>query len=227
MCVEEGRYEEALQISTQWKIADVNRAHIKLLAKYRSCSHTRELINQAKGRIVCETTLEKGRRFSRIGQKEQAVSLLIDALRDGGEADDFLLVGQLLEQLWRIDSALEFFEAAVRVRGDAGDHLWLGTALERLSRYEEALVQYKEAALLRGAPEDFLARGSLLYRLKRLDEAEKYLLKSHALGERSTSIQLLQAIKADRGRARIRKLLSSVASIFNGKNGKDTTVGKG
>ncbi len=220
-CVEEGRYEEALQVSIDCTPSVLHRAHIRLLAKHRDSAATREMINRAKGRITAETPLEKGRRFSRIGLKEEAVALLTEALKTGGEADDFLLVGQLLEQLWRVDAALAFFETAVRLRGDAADRLWLGTTLERLSRFDEALVVYKDVATARGAAEDFAAWGSLLYRMGQLDEAEPVLRKAYSLGDRGTSLLLLQGIKAAKGRAGIRKLLSGIASLLLGKAGED------
>ena len=217
MCVEEGRYEEALQVSVGCDVETLSRAHIRMLAKHRDCAATRELINRAKGRIVSETPLEKGRRFSRIGHKERAAALLSDAVQHGGDPDDFLLVGQLLEQLWRTDAALAYFEAAVRLRGDAADRRWMAATLERLGRFEEALNAYKQAARARGTADDFAAWGSLLYRIGKVDEAEKVLQKAEALGDRGAGPQLLQAIRTERGRARIRRLLSGIASFLNGR----------
>lgn len=214
-CVEEGRYEEALQVSMDSIPSEINRAHIRMLAKYRDDVQIRELINQAKGRIVNETALEKGRRYSRIGFKEQAVALLTQSLPNSGDADDYLLTGQLMEQLRSDERALEFFEAAVRLRGEAKDRLWLGTVLERLSRPEEALDQYKEAVRQRGDADDYLAVGGLLFSLSRFDEAQKALQKARALGDCSTAVQLLQNIKAVRGRARIKKLFAPIAELLS------------
>ena len=217
MCVEEGRYEEALQVSVDWTPSEVNRAHIRLSAKYRDHAGVRELLNRAKGRLINESVLERGRRYSCIGLKERATTLLTQALKDGGEPDDFLLVGQLLEQLRPIEYALEYFEAAVRLRGDAGDRLWLGAALERLSRTTEALEQCEEAVRLRGAAADYLAKGTLLYRLKKFEEAEPVLQKAASLGEQVAATQILQGIKTVRGRERIKRLLSGIAGFLSGE----------
>ena len=217
MCVEEGRYEEALQISVDWTPSEVNRAHIRLSAKYREYAGVRELLNRAKGRLINESVLERGRRYSCIGFKERATALLVKALEQGGEPDDFLLVGQLLEQLRPIEYALEYFETAVRLRGDAADRLWLGTAYERLSRIEDAMAQYNKAILLRGAAADYLAKGTLLYRFKKFDEAEPILQIAASLGERIAATQILQGIKTARGRDRIKRLLSGIAGFLSGE----------
>jgi tetratricopeptide (TPR) repeat protein len=223
-CVLCGRYEEALSVTIHSSRGEVNRAHIKLLSRYRDCKETRELLNLAKSRITSETKVERGRRLIRIGMKEEALACLVPALEDGGEPDDYLVVGQTLEQAWRLEAALPYFERVVALRGNAYDHLWLGTVLERLDRHDEAVEQYEHAVARGGSADDHRALGSLLLKTRRLDEAEAHLLKAVELGDDLSSPQLLQILKAERGKARLRRIFSSIGQIFRAASPKDGMV---
>ena len=216
--VESGRYEETLKVAFDAPRDEIQKAHIRALAKHRNCTVTRELINHAKSRLTCETDLEKGRRLILIGMKELALKYLTRALEEDGDADDCILAGQTLEQLSRVEQALAYFEKAVTLRGYATDYLWLGMALERLVRYDEAVDAYTQAVDGRGRADDYLAKGRLLLRLKRFDEAKPCLEKAFDLGEKITSLQLLQQLKTYQGRARIKKVITAISGFLNGKN---------
>ncbi len=216
--MEEGRYEEALGITFDATVTETQRAHIRRLSKHRGCPETRELINFAKGRLTGETLLEKGRRMVRIGHKELAVRLLIDALRESGEADDYLLTGQTLEQLSRLEQALDYYEKATRIRGEAGDFLWLGMALEHLSRFRAAEAAYRQAVEVRGDAVDYLAKGRLLLKKGRLGESKTCLEIAFKLGETESALELLQQLKAHESKARIKKVLQAISQLFNGKS---------
>lgn len=213
-CVESGRYEEALSVTIHSSRQEINRAHIRLSSRFRDCADTRELLNRAKSRIAAETDIERGRRLIRIGMKEEALACLVPALESGGEPDDFLVVGQTLEQTWRLDAALPYFERAVALRGNAYDHLWLGTVLERLERYDDAIPHYEEAVARRGSADDHRSLGGLLLKLRRLDEAEASLLTAVELGDDLTTTQLLQVLKAERGKATLRRILQAIGKLF-------------
>lgn len=219
-CVNTGRYEEALQVGFDATAADVHRAHIRALAIHRHSAETRELINRAKTRLASETDLEKGRRWIRIGQKERALAVMEAALETEGEPDDFLLTGQILEQLWRIDAALPYFERAVEMRGSAGDRLWLGMALEHLERPDDALTQYTRAVEMRGFPEDYLARGRLRKKRGDLKKAKSDLEEAYKRGERVTSVMLLQQIQVAGSRARLKKVVTAISGFLSVKNEK-------
>ncbi len=215
-CVLSGRYEEALSVTIHSGRAAVNRAHIRMLSRYRGCAETRELLNLAKSRITSETAVERGRRLIRIGQKEEALACLIPALeaRENGDPDDYLVVGQTLEQDWRLDAALPYFERVVALRGNAYDRLWLGTVLERLDRHDDAIAQYEKAVELGGSADDYRALGSALLKKRRLDEAEAHLLRAVELGDDLSSPHLLQILKAERNRAKMRRFLERLGALF-------------
>jgi tetratricopeptide (TPR) repeat protein len=219
-CVNAGRYEEALQAPFNAAAAELHRAHIRALALHRNAPDIRELINLAKTRLSSETPLEKGRRWIRIGLKEQALDVMTAALETPGEPDDYLLTGQLLEQLWRIEAALAYFEKAVALRGNAGDRLWLGMALEHLNRLDEAKSQYTKAIEMRGFAEDFLARGRLFKKLGDRDKARADLETAYKLGERVTSLLLLQELQIEEGRARLKKVVAAISGFLSVKSGK-------
>ena len=107
-CVEAGRYEESLSVGLDAARAQINRAHMKLLARFRNNPAIRAHINEAKSRLTNETDLQKGRRLTRIGRKEEAVRYLVAALEKQGSADDYLLAGQTLDQTWRLEAALPY-----------------------------------------------------------------------------------------------------------------------
>ena len=219
-CVNAGRYEEALRVGFEAPAAEIHRAHIRALAAHRQSAETRELINRAKTRLASETDLERGRRWIRIGQKERALTIMEEVLKTQGEPDDFLLTGQILEQLWRIEAALPYFERAVEMRGSAGDRLWLGMALEHLERSDDAMAQYTRAVELRGFPEDFLARGRLRRKIGETAKAKVDLEEAYKRGERITSVMLLQEIQAAESRARFRKVVTAISGFLSAKNGK-------
>jgi tetratricopeptide (TPR) repeat protein len=217
-CVTAGCYEAALGVDFDAKPAEIHRAHIRLMAVHRDALETRELINLAKIRLIRETPIEKGRRWIRIGQKERALDVMTCALENDGEADDYLLTGQILEQLWRIEAALPYFEKAVAIRGDAGDRLWLGMALENLNQWDEALSQYKKAVRMRGSAEDYLAKGRLLKQMGHLNQAKACLEQAYKLGDRITSLLLLQEINGQESRARFKKVVTAISGFLSVKN---------
>jgi tetratricopeptide (TPR) repeat protein len=219
-CVNAGRYEEALQVGFDAPAAEIHRAHIRALATHRSSPDIRELINLAKTRLASETLLEKGRRWIRIGEKERALEVMVAGLKTQGEPDDFLLAGQILEQMWRIEAALPYFEKAVEMRGDAGDRLWLGMAFEHLERLDDALEQYTHAVNLRGFAEDFLAKGRLHKKMGAIDKAKSDLQAAYQLGERITSLLLLQEIQTSESRAKFRKVVTVISSFLSAKSEK-------
>lgn len=199
---------------------EIHRAHIRALAIHRYSAETRELINRAKTRLASETDLEKGRRWIRIGQKERALVVMEAVLETQGEPDDFLLTGQILEQLWRIEAALPYFERAVEMRGSADDRLWLGMALEHLKRLDDALAQYTRAVEMRGFPEDYLARGRLRKKMGDLEKAKSDIEDAYRRGERITSVMLLQEIQAAASRAKLKKVVTAISSFLSVKNEK-------
>jgi tetratricopeptide (TPR) repeat protein len=213
--VQSGRYEEALSVSVHASRAEVNRAHIRLLSRHRDCVDTRELLNHAKSRIAGESDIEKGRRFIRIGLKEEALALLMPALEDGGDPDDYLVVGQTLEQAWRLEAALPFFEKAAELRGNAYDHLWHGTVLERLERYNDAIREYERAVALRGSADDHRSLGGVLLKNRRLEEAGVHLIKAVELGDDLTSPQLLQVLKAHKNKAKLKRLFQVIGALLS------------
>ena len=217
-CVGAGRFEEALGLDFDATKAAVHRAHIRTLALHRDDPETRERINLAKTRLIHETAIEKGRRWIRIGQKERALDVMQAVLENGGEADDYLLCGQVLEQFWRIEAALPYFEKAVALRGNAGDRLWLGMALENLNRKEAALAEYEQAVRLRGSAEDYLAKGRLLKQMGAFEKARAALEQAYQRGERITSLLLLQEMNGDMSRARLRKVVTAISGFLSARN---------
>ncbi len=209
-CVRAGRYEDALSVGLRSSRSEINRAHIKLLFRFRDRSKTREWINKAKSRITGESGLQKGRRLTRIGRKEEAIEFLEAALSNGGSADDFILIGQTLEQTWRTMAALKYFERAVELRGDATDHLWLGSAFEQLDRHAEAVDIFGKAVALRGSADDHLSLGSVLMKMKRFDDAQAHLEKALALGDDIMSQRLLKTLMTHKKRQRLGKLKASL-----------------
>jgi len=214
-CIESGRYEEAFNVSFESFRQEINKAHIRLLSRYRSSSETRELLNFAKSKITNESKLEKGRRLIRIGQKEKALEYLTSALKVTGEPDDYLLLGQALEQTWRIEASLPYFERAVELRGNASDQLWLGTTLERLDRYDEALKCFSTAIKLRGEADDYRAKGSVLLKMKKIKEAKKCLEKAVSLGDKLSSVHLLQKIKIKNNKEKVKKVIDSISGFIS------------
>lgn len=217
-CVRTGRYEAALGVEFDASRTAIHRAHIKALALHRNNPEIREQINRAKIALTHETPIEKGRRWVRIGEKERALEVMVAVLEDGGETDDFLLVGQILEQFYRIEAALTYFEKAVAQRGDAEDRLWLGMALENLNRPDEALRQYRKAVRLRGSAEDYLAKGRLLKKMGETVKAKVALEQAYQLGEKVASLLLLQEITAAEGRARFKKVVTAISGFLSAKN---------
>lgn len=216
--VEEGRYEEALGVCFEATVTEIQRAHIRRLSKHSACVQTRELINFAKVRLTGETRIEKGRRLVRIGQKDLAVRFLTEALRNGdGEADDYLLTGQTLEQLSRLEQALDYYEKATRLRGEAGDFLWLGMALEHMSRFRAAEAAYRQAVEVRGEAVDYLAKGRLLLKKGRLEESRTCLEIAFKLGEKESALELLQQLRAFESKARIKRVIQSISQMLGGK----------
>ncbi len=213
-CVRACRYEEALSISLESSRSEINRAHIRLLSRYRECPGIRELLNHAKSRVTKESDLAKGRRLTRIGRKAEALKYLAKALAKGGDADDCLLAGQTFAQEWRLREALDYFERATGLRGDATDYLWLGTTLEQLGRHEQALAAFERAVKLRGEVDDYRSVGNLLLKMQRFVDAREYLEKAVSLGNDTASRISMQALKARRLRMRFRYVLSKATGFW-------------
>ncbi len=209
-CVEAGRYEDALSVELQATRQQINRAHMKLLARFRGRPDIRALLNEAKSHLTSESDLTRGRRFTRIGRKEEAVPYLVRGLEKGGSADDMLLAGQTLEQTWRIEEARHYFERAVAIRGEPTDYLWLGTVQSQLGEFENAEACFTFAVKQRGTVDDRRLLGSLCLKIGKLDLAEQQLRRAYAMGDLSCE-QLLQECAAKKSRAKMTKLLSAVA----------------
>ncbi len=209
-CVDAGRYEEALSVSFDSSRAEINRAHIRLLSRYRRYPSIRELLNQAKSRIAAETAFQKGCRLNRLGRKEEALRYLTQPLAREDNPDDLLMVGQTLAQTWRVGEALPYFEKCVRLRGEATDYLWLGTTLEQLGRNDEALNAYRCAIDLRGCAADYQFAGSLLLKTGAPSEALGYLTAAVRLDDEPISRQLVQECKTKRLRQRLSVFLQAI-----------------
>ncbi len=213
-CVDAGRYEEALSVSFDSSRTEINRAHIRLLSRYRGYPSIRELLNQAKSRIATETTFQKGCRLNRLGRKEEALRYLTKPFTRNNNPDDLLMVGQILAQTWRVDEALPYFDQCVRLRGEAADYLWLGTTLEQLGRHEEAFSAFKSAIDLRGCATDYQFAGSLLLKKGATSEALRYLTAAAKLDDDPISRQLVQECKTKRLRQRLSVFLHAIVGVL-------------
>src|SRR5277367_1833619 len=75
---------------------------------------------------------------------EHAIALAPDAV------DTLYNLGNICQDLGRLERAIGFFERALRVRPDAIElHNNLGTALQALGRLDEAIARYRKALALR------------------------------------------------------------------------------
>jgi len=201
--VASGQYEEALGVPIGASRAQINRAHIRQLNRFKDSPTTREALNRAKGLLTCESGAQRGRRLLRLGKRDEALAQLRASVRTDAGAEEHHLLGVTLHQLGRDDEARAHLEVAVRMRGSATDLLWLGYTLERMGLLDEALVPYEQAVRMRGAAEECRQLGNVLMVLDRYDEALPLLNRAaanlgsmdHDLDERRRAIVARQRLR--------------------------------
>ena len=109
---------------------------------------------------------------------------LVNLLRATGlgisDQDIFMMLGQVYEELGRMDLAAEVYGQAIKERpDDALAHLTLGASLERNLDYEGALAEYNSAiALAIDFPDAYFHSARMFARLGRTHEAEESYLQA-------------------------------------------------
>ncbi len=173
--IEGGRYEEAMGVPVNASRAQLNRAHITGLHRFRENPVLRESLNRIKGILAAESRTQKADRLIRTGLFEQTVEFLSGDDGPGSSAQEHHLLGFVLQRLGRNAEALVYLEAAVELRGSLSDRVWLGNVLETEGRLLEAVDQYRIVVEQRGGSFECRLLGDVLVQLGSLDEAALYI----------------------------------------------------
>jgi len=186
-----GEYEEALGIGPGETPETVSRAHLRLLYRFRGSARAKEALNRAKGALLREGDLDRGRRLFAADRVRDALPFLEAAVPAEGAAEDYLILGQSLCSAQRFGEAAAHLERAVALRGTAEDHAWLAVAYERLGAWREAELVHRRVVALRGNADDFAALGQVLWAQGRHREAAMVLGHSAAMNPNGIAAELL------------------------------------
>ncbi|HEY6342223.1 MAG TPA: CDC27 family protein [Bryobacteraceae bacterium] len=173
--LKEFRYEEALGIPPTATNAEATAAFVRLSARYAGEEPVRIALNKARGAMLAESDLERGRRLAWLGNREAAAAFFRRAVAqdDGLEANRAL--GRTLAQLNRDEEAFHYLEQAALLGDQAEDYHWLGATLANAGKYKAALNPLREAARRRGSCADHEWLAKALLALGRLAESLPHL----------------------------------------------------
>jgi tetratricopeptide (TPR) repeat protein len=194
--ISRGEYEEALGLEPGAGAETVSRAHLRLLHRFRFSPRVREALNRAKGALLREGDLDRGRRLFGLDRVRDALPFLEAGVADDGTAEDRLILGQSLCQAGRFGEAAAHLARAVALRGTAEDNAWLAVAYERFGAWREAEVVHRRVVALRGSADDFAAHGQALWALGRHREAAIVLRHSAAMNPCGIASELLGRYRA-------------------------------
>ena len=198
-----GEYEEALGLEPGATPEAVSRAHLRLLHRYRGHAWVREALNRAKGALLREGDLDRGRRLFGLDRVRDALPFLEAGAAADGTAEDCLMLGQSLCQAQRFGEAAAHLARAVARRGTAEDHAWLAAAYERLGAWREAELAHRRVVALRGSADDFAAHGQALMSMGRYRSAAIVLRHSASMSPNGIASELLGRCRAALWKARL------------------------
>ena len=201
-----GEHEEALGVRPGATPEAVSRAHLALLHRFRGHAWVREALNRAKGALLREGDLDRGRRLFGLDRVRDALPFLEAGVTAGGMAEDCLILGQSLCHARRFGEAVAHLSRAVARRGTAEDHAWLAVAYERLGAWREAELAHRHVVALRGNADDFAAHGQVLWALGRHREAAIVLRHSAAMNPCGIASELLGRYRTALWKARLEEV---------------------
>ena len=201
-----GEYEEALGLCLGANPEAVSRAHLRLLHRFRRHAWVREALNRAKGALLREGDLDRGRRLFSLDRVRDALPFLEAGVTADGTAEDRLILGQSFCQAQRFGEAVAHLSRAVALRGTAEDHAWLAVAYERLGAWREAELVHRRVVALRGSADDFAAHGQVLWALGRHREAAIVLRHSAAMNPQGIASELLGRYRTALWKARLEEV---------------------
>jgi tetratricopeptide (TPR) repeat protein len=214
-----GEYEEALGLDPGAPPEAVSRAHLRLLHRHRTCGFAREPLNRAKGALLKESDLDRGRRLFGLGRVHEALPFLEAGAAGAGTADDRLILGQSLWRAQRFGDAAASFAAAVALRGTAEELAWLAAAQARLGAWREAESSQRRVAALRGDADDFASLGQILWAQGRRREATAMLRHSEAMNPNGIAAELLGSYRRALRRARLERARRRCGDVVRGAAG--------